>query len=60
MPAGPERNVRMTLGRLTPQQLKQHGIPVPEQYYRLPNSMTFDFLAKTARISTRFLLELYA
>ena len=36
--------VRMTLGRLTPQQLKQKDIPVPEQYYRLPNSIPFDFL----------------
>lgn len=36
--------VRMTLGRLTPQQLKQRGIPVPERYYRVPNSMTFDYL----------------
>ena len=34
---------RMTLGRLTPQQLKQHGVPVPEHYYRLPNSLPFDF-----------------
>lgn len=36
--------VRMTLGRLTPQQLKQHGIPVSEHYYRLPNSIPFDVL----------------
>ena len=36
--------VRMTLGRLTPQQLRQHDIPVPEQYYRLPNSIPFDYL----------------
>lgn len=36
--------VRMTLGRLTPQQLKQKGIPIPEQYYRLPGSIQFDFL----------------
>ena len=36
--------VRMTLGRLTPQQLRQHDIPLPEQYYRLPNSIPFDFL----------------
>ena len=35
--------VRMTLGRLTPQQLKQRGVPVPEHYYRLPNSIPFDF-----------------
>ena len=37
--------VRMTLGRLTPQQLKQHGVPVPEHYYRLPNSIPFDFVS---------------
>ena len=36
--------IRMTLGRLTPQQLKRRGIPVPEHYYRLPNSIPFDFL----------------
>ncbi len=36
--------VHMTLGRLTPRQLKQCGIPVPERYYQLPNSMTFDYL----------------
>ena len=35
--------VRMTLGRLTPQQLKQHSVQVPEHYYRLPNSIPFDF-----------------
>ena len=37
-------SIRMTLGRLTPQQLRQQGIPVPEYYYRLPNSIPFDFL----------------
>lgn len=50
--------VRMTLGRLTPQQLRQRNIPVPEQYYRLPNSIPFDdlkaesekFYAFTARL----------
>ena len=36
--------IRMTLGRLTPQQLRQQGILVPEHYYRLPNSIPFDFL----------------
>lgn len=36
--------VRMTLGRLTPQQLRQHDIPIPEHYYRLPNSIPFDYL----------------
>ncbi len=36
--------VRMTLGRLTPQQLRQRDVPVPEHYYRLPNSVPFDYL----------------
>jgi len=36
--------VRMTLGRLTPRQLKQRGLPVPERYYQVPNSVTFDYL----------------
>lgn len=36
--------VRMTLGRLTPRQLEQRGLPVPERYYRVPDSVTFDYL----------------
>ncbi len=36
--------VRMTLGRLTPRQLKQRGFPIPEQYYQIPDSVTFDYL----------------
>ena len=46
LPDEPELDlpVRMTLGRLTPQQLRQHDIPVPEHYYRLPNSVPFDYL----------------
>ncbi len=36
--------VRMTLGRLTQRQLKQRGIPVPERYCRIPDSVTFDCL----------------
>ncbi len=36
--------VRMTLGRLTPQQLQHRGIPVPERYYQVPSSVTFDYL----------------
>ena len=36
--------VRMTLGRLTPQQLRQQEIPVPKHYYRIPNSVPFDYL----------------
>lgn len=36
--------VHMTLGRLTPRQLKQRGLPVPERYYQVPNSVTFDYL----------------
>lgn len=35
---------RLTLGRLTERQLAQRGIPVPKPYYRVPNSVTFDFL----------------
>jgi len=34
----------MTLGRLTPRQLKQRGLPVPERYYQVLNSVTFDYL----------------
>ena len=46
LPDSPEFDlpVRMTLGRLTPQQLRQHDIPVSEHYYRLPNSVPFDYL----------------
>lgn len=46
LPDEPELDlpVHMTLGRLTPQQLRQHDIPVPEHYYRLPNSVPFDYL----------------
>ena len=46
LPDSPEFDlpVRMTLGRLTPKQLRQHGIPIPEHYYRLSNSIPFDFL----------------
>ena len=36
--------IRMTLGRLTQHQLEQCGIPVSEPYYRIPNSVTFDYL----------------
>ncbi len=36
--------VRMTLGRLTPRQLKQRGLPLPERYYQIPASITFDYL----------------
>lgn len=36
--------VKLTLGRLTPRQLKQRGIPIPEAYYRLPSSVPFDCL----------------
>jgi len=36
--------VSITLGRLTRQQMEQRGIPVPEHYYRLPNSVIFDYL----------------
>jgi len=37
-------SVRMTLGRLSPRQLKKRGLTVPEQYYQLPNSVAFDYL----------------
>ncbi len=37
-------SVHMTLGRLTLRQLKQRGLPVPERYYQIPNSVTFDYL----------------
>ena len=65
LPAAPEFDlpVRMTLGRLTPQQLKQRGIPVPEHYYRLPNSIPFDFLdtnLDTEQFPPSALRELYA
>ena len=36
--------VRLTLGRLTRQQLGARGIANPEPYYRVPPSMVFDFL----------------
>ncbi len=36
--------VRLTLGRLTMRQLKQRGLPLPERYYQIPVSVTFDYL----------------
>jgi len=36
--------VRLTLGRLTVRQLKQRGLPLPERYYQIPGSITFDYL----------------
>ena len=36
--------LKLTLGRLTPQQLEARGIAVPEAYYRILPTMTFDFL----------------
>ncbi len=36
--------VRLTLGRLTERQLAQRGLPLPERYYRIPDSVTFDCL----------------
>lgn len=38
-------SIRLTLGRLSKRQLEKRGICVPEPYYRVPNSVTFDFLA---------------
>lgn len=36
--------LKLTLGRLTPRQLETRGIAVPKSYYRIPPTMTFDFL----------------
>lgn len=36
--------VRMTPGRLTRQQVKQQGIPVPKHYYCLLSNVVFDYL----------------
>jgi len=36
--------VRLTLGRLTVRQMKQRGLPLPERYYQIPGSITFDYL----------------
>ncbi len=36
--------VRLTPGRLTERQLAQRGLPVPERYCRIPDSVTFDYL----------------
>lgn len=46
LPETPEFDlpIHLTLGRLTKRQLTQRGIPVPQPYYRIPNSVTFDFL----------------
>lgn len=46
LPETPEFDlpIHLTLGRLTKRQLSQRGIPVPQPYYRIPNSVTFDFL----------------
>lgn len=46
LPDQPEFNLpfRLTLGRLTARQLEQRGLTVPNLYYRVPNSVTFDLL----------------
>ena len=46
LPDQPEFDIplKLTLGRLTPRQLEVQGIAVPESYYRIPPTMTFDFL----------------
>ena len=46
LPDQPEFDIplKLTLGRLTPRQLEAHGITVPESYYRIPPTMTFDYL----------------
>lgn len=48
LPQTPEFDlpIQLTLGRLTERQLIQRGIPVPEPYYRIPASVTFDFLER--------------
>ncbi len=48
--------VRLTLGRLTVRQLKQRGLPLPEQYYQIPGSVTFDYLEPEADGSTQMLI----
>lgn len=46
LPDQPEFDIplRLNLGRLTPRQLETRGIAVPESYYRILPTMTFDFL----------------
>ena len=46
LPDQPEFDIplKLTLGRLTPRQLEVQGIAVPESYYRIPLTMTFDLL----------------
>ena len=46
LPDQPEFDIplKLTLGRLTPRQLEVQRIAVPESYYRIPPTMTFDFL----------------
>ena len=46
LPDQPEFDLplKLTLGRLTPRQLETQEIAVPEHYYRVPPTMTFDFL----------------
>lgn len=40
--------VRLTLGRLSKRQLKQRGIPVPQDYCTLPSSVPFDWLESSS------------
>ena len=46
LPDQPEFDIplKLTLGRLTRRQLEARGIAVPVSYYRVPPTMTFDFL----------------
>ena len=46
LPDQPEFDIplKLTLGRLTPRQLVAQGLAVPKSYYRIPPTMTFDFL----------------
>ena len=46
LPDQPEFDIpfKLTLGRLMPRQLVAQGLAVPKSYYRIPPTMTFDFL----------------
>jgi len=46
LPDWPEFDIpfKLTQGRLTPRQLAEQGLVVSKSYYRIPPTMTFDFL----------------
>ncbi|WP_300692883.1 transposase [uncultured Oscillibacter sp.] len=60
LPDQPEFDIpfKLTLGRLMPRQLVAQGLAVPKSYYRIPPTMTFDFLESNSpdfyEISFRF------